>query len=148
MKYSGFNKKPVKYAGLPYIYRGMLRCAECDCSITPEKHKGHVYYHCTQFKGKHGAAWLREEKITAQLAGFFEKIEIPEEIFETLAANLNKASKSAVDFKTQQYNKLLRERSEATQMLDNLYMDKLKGRINDEQYDKFHGTLKGKLEEV
>ena len=33
-------------------------------AITPEKHKGHVYYHCTQYNGKHGAKWLREEEIT------------------------------------------------------------------------------------
>ena len=36
-------------------------------SITPEKHKGHVYYHCTQYNGKHGAKWLREEEITRQI---------------------------------------------------------------------------------
>lgn len=51
----GFNKKPFKYAGQPYIYRGLLRCGHCGLAITPEKHKGFVYYHCTQYKGKHGA---------------------------------------------------------------------------------------------
>jgi site-specific DNA recombinase len=34
------NKKKFKYAGLPYIYRGLVRCSHCDCAITPEKHKG------------------------------------------------------------------------------------------------------------
>ncbi len=63
----GFKKKPFKYAGYPYIYRGLIRCDECGLSITPEKHKGHVYYHCTQYNGKHGAKWLREEEITEQL---------------------------------------------------------------------------------
>jgi len=33
----GFNKKPFKYAGQPYIYRGLLRCAQCGLAITPEK---------------------------------------------------------------------------------------------------------------
>ncbi len=37
-----FNKKPIKYAEMPYIYRGLIRCADCDLAITPEKHKGYV----------------------------------------------------------------------------------------------------------
>ena len=69
-----FNKKPVKYAGMPYIYRGLIRCAECGLAITPEKHKGHVYYHCTQYNGKHGAQWLREEEITKQLEKVFKNL--------------------------------------------------------------------------
>jgi len=40
----GFNKKPAKLAGLKYQYRGLLRCDHCGLSITPEKHKGHVYF--------------------------------------------------------------------------------------------------------
>lgn len=42
--------------------RGLLRCG--GLRITPEKHKGYVYYHCTQYNGKHEAKWLREEEIT------------------------------------------------------------------------------------
>jgi len=71
---SNFNKKPVKYAGLPYIYRGLIRRAECGLSITPEKHKGFVYYHSTQYNGKHDAQWLREEEITNQLETVFKNL--------------------------------------------------------------------------
>lgn len=60
----GFHKRKYKYAGLPYFYRGLIACGTCGCSITPEKSKGHVYYHCTQYKGKHGAQYLREEDLT------------------------------------------------------------------------------------
>ena len=41
-----FKKKLVKYAGKAYIYRGLLKCAHCGLSITPEMQKGYVYYHC------------------------------------------------------------------------------------------------------
>ena len=58
-----FDKKPIRYAGKPYIYRGLIRCGDCGMAITPEQHKGRVYYHCTQYKDKHGAAWLREDEV-------------------------------------------------------------------------------------
>lgn len=49
---SSFKKKPFKYAGKPYIYRGLLRCEHCGLSITPEKHKGCslLSLHATQRK--------------------------------------------------------------------------------------------------
>lgn len=74
---ASYKKKPAKFAGLPYIYRGIFRCATCGLAITPEKHKGFVYYHCTQYNGKHGAAWLREETITEKLSQVFKNLQLP-----------------------------------------------------------------------
>lgn len=56
---AGFNKKHSKYAGKPYVYRGLIKCGVCGCAITPELHKGHVYYHCTGYKGKHKSRWVK-----------------------------------------------------------------------------------------
>ncbi len=81
---SGFVKKEIKFDGKPYIYRGLIRCAHCGLSITPEKHKGHVYYHCTQYNGKHGAKWLREEEITRQLGAVFKNLQMPHEILNEI----------------------------------------------------------------
>ena len=44
---NGHHKKSFKYAGKPFIFRGMIKCADCGCTITPETTKGHIYYHCT-----------------------------------------------------------------------------------------------------
>ena len=43
----GFHKKPFKYASKPAIFRSLMTCAECGCTITPEKHRGKMYYACT-----------------------------------------------------------------------------------------------------
>lgn len=76
----GYHIKPVIYAGLPYPYRGLIRCAECDCRITFEKKKGlYVYGHCTQWKGKHGAAYVSEKSFTEQFQGMFESFAIPDD---------------------------------------------------------------------
>ena len=95
---ASFNKKPFKYAGKPYIYRGLLRCGHCGLAVTPEKHKGHVYYHCTQYNGKHGADWLREETITEQIGDVFKQLQIPDWVLEKVVGNLGNLHQDKMDF--------------------------------------------------
>ncbi len=92
------QKKPFKYAGHNYIYRGLIRCGECDSAITPEQHKGYVYYHCTQYNGKHGAKWLREEKITEQLGQVFKSLQMPPDIVAQTIETLNHLHENKVAF--------------------------------------------------
>ncbi len=133
----GFKKKSFKYVGLPFIYRGLIRCSECGCSISPERHKGHAYYHCTEYKGKHGAKWLREEEITRQLGQVFKSLQMPPNVQEQILHTLNKVHQGKMEFHNSQLNRLMKEQTDLTKMMDNLYLDKLKGEINEERFDKF-----------
>lgn len=145
----GFNKKNrYKYAGRPYIYRGLLRCAHCGLAITPEKHKGHVYYLCTQYNGKHGAKWLREEEITEQVGRVFKQMQIPQEILESITETLKEVHEGKVEFHNKILKELTKEQKTTTEMIDNLYMDKLKGSITESQYDKFYKALRDKLTQI
>lgn len=143
-----FNKKPVKLAGQPYIYRGLLRCAHCGLAITPEKHKGHVYYHCTQSKGKHGAKWLREEEITEQLGMAFKRMQLPKEVIQNLSDIMDEVHKNKVEFQTKQFDELIKEQQTLTRMMDNLYIDKLKGSITESEYERFYHSFKEKRDDV
>ena len=145
---AGFNKKPFKYAGKPYIYRGLIRCAHCGLAITPEKHKGFVYYHCTQYNGKHGAKWLREEEITEQLGAVFKNLEIPKEIVQQITETLNEVHQGKVEFHNKEFNRLTKEQKNLTAMIDNLYLDKLKGRITEDEYDRFYRTMRDQLTDI
>ena len=138
----GFNKKPFKYAGQPYIYRGLLRCAQCGLAITPEKHKGHVYYHCTQYNGKHGAKWLREEEITEQIGQVFKRMQVPPEILSQIVDTLSEVHQNKMDFQTKQFDELTKQHKTVIKMMDNLYMDKLRGCITESEYDKYYQSLR------
>ncbi|MFZ5954157.1 MAG: recombinase family protein [Candidatus Dependentiae bacterium] len=140
-----FQKKPFKYAGIPYIYRGLIRCGECDCAITPEKHKGFVYYHCTQYKGKHGAKWFREEYITEQLSTVFKSLQMPKDVCAQIAQSLDELHQEKIEFYNKEFDKLTREQKSTTTMLDNLYLDKLRGRITESEYDRFYQSLRQEL---
>lgn len=90
---SRFNKQPVKYAGLPYAYRATISCGGCGRTVTPERSKGHVYYHCTQYDGKHGAKWLREEELTDQITKAIEAIHPTQEQFDEVIEALKLSPK-------------------------------------------------------
>ena len=136
-----FKKKPFKYMGLPFLYRGLIRCDDCGLSISPERHKGYAYYHCTQYKGKHGAKWLREEEITRQLGEVFKALQMPKRILEEIVSTLQEVHQHKIEFHNNQLAKLTKKQKELTKMMDNLYLEKLKGKIDDEQYDRFHSSF-------
>ena len=146
---SGFKKKPFKYAGKPYMYRGLLRCAHCGCSISPDKKKGkYVYYQCTQYHGKHGAKMLREEKITKALEDVFKRLQVPKNILDQIVETLSKVHKDKVEFHNKHYDMLIKEQKNITRKMDNLYEDKLDGKISEEQYERFHQKFKEQKEEI
>jgi len=61
----GWNKKQFQYAAKTFIFRGLLRCAKCGCTMSPEIKKGrYIYYSCT----------------TAKKAICSKKIFVPEEV--------------------------------------------------------------------
>ena len=145
---AGFNKKPFKYAGKPYIYRGLIRCGDCGLAVTPEKHKGFVYYHCTQYNGKHGGKWLREEAITEQIGLVFKNLIMPTELLEQITQTLNAVHQDKVEFHNKELDKLTREQKTITKMMDNLYVDKLKGSITNNEYDRFHQTFREQAADI
>lgn len=145
---AGYNKKHFKFAGLAYLYRGLIRCAFCGCIVTPEKHKGHIYYHCTQYKGKHDIEWLREEDITEQFAVVFKKLQIPTEILEDITGSLKSVHQGKSEFREEQLKQLTNEKDRYAKRLENLYLDKLDRSITTSEYDRLYTDFRNKINEI
>lgn len=144
----GYKKKPYKFAGIPFLYRGLIRCDICGLSVSPERHKGYAYYCCTEYRGKHGAKWIKEEQITEQLGQVFKSLQMPKSMREKIIPSLQELHQNKVEFHNKQFKQLMKEQEELTKMMDNLYFDKLKGRISDEQYDKYYNSFTTKKDDI
>lgn len=58
-----------------FIYRGLILCGECPCSITADKKKQRfIYYHCTGHENKHKKAYVREEIITQRIIDYLKSL--------------------------------------------------------------------------
>lgn len=62
--------KEQKYAGIPFVFRGLITC-KCGCAITPEHHKKgnkeYVYLRCSHQKGTCNQKLVNENTILEQL---------------------------------------------------------------------------------
>jgi len=114
-KRSGKHKR-FKYAGKEFAYRGLLRCHECDCVITPETKKRklkdgtynlHTYYHCTNYHKVHAKIkHVKESIIDKQFEELFDNLEIPEEKLKEITASLKQSHKDKNHFFEQEYKHL------------------------------------------
>ena len=146
---AGYNKKHSKFAGLPYIYRGLIRCSECGCMITPEKKKGqYVYYHCTEYKGKHKAKYIREEELTEQFAQLFKSLQIPKDIVEGITETLRKSHKDKTQFHRTLLDELQKEYQKLETRIEAMYEDKLDGSITESYYNKKREEFRTKQKEI
>ncbi|MDQ5961687.1 MAG: site-specific recombinase, partial [Patescibacteria group bacterium] len=77
----------------PYLYRGVFRCAECNCFITSETQKGHNYLHCTKRVKVCLQKYVREENISLQVVSFLQKTILPEYASQWMLAEIEKEQK-------------------------------------------------------
>ncbi len=138
---AGFCKQPAKYAGLPFPYRGLIRCGQCGCALTPEKKRKksgleYVYYHCTGYHGKCKTQWLREEELTKQLAKLIEAIRLPDDITKELVQTLKESHEDKKAFHQNLLNDLTQEYERYEKRIERMYEDYLDGRITESMYNK------------
>jgi site-specific DNA recombinase len=143
----GYAIKSKRWAGLPYAYRGLIKCADCGCSVTFEKKKGtYVYGHCTQYRAKHGAAYVPEHKITEQLQVLFQSISIPEYAYSQVSQALRQSHEEKKQLHSETSVQLDAEILKYTNRLEKIYDDYLDDKISETLYkrkfDEFNKTKK------
>lgn len=156
---ASYKKKPFKFAGLPFPYRGLITCSMCGCRITPEKKikKGRVYtyYHCTQYNGKHGARWVPETYLTEAFTSVLDALRIPDDIRRKLEDD-SQASKREVHESAAQALEERRQQIERYERRkEQMYEDKLDGAITQDyynaqkaKYDEIQESLRRELEDI
>lgn len=87
--------KEQKYAGIPFIFRGLITC-QCGCAITPEHHKKgnkeYVYLRCSHQKGACSQKLVNENTILEQLEQeIFHQIRISPTMHDLLKTSITQS---------------------------------------------------------
>jgi site-specific DNA recombinase len=145
----GYAIKPKRWAGLPYPYRGLISCKDCGSRITFEKKKGkYIYGHCTQFKGKHGAAYVNQDDLTEQLESVFNQVQMPEEAYLEVSQALQKSDEQSKRHNAEMAKALNDETAETNAKISRNYEAFLDGMITQEMYKKKHEELTENLKRL
>jgi len=78
--FNGYNKKPFRYACKPFAFRGLIKCAECGCTITAERTKNkYNYYSCTNSHKIHAKRlYVNENDLFKPVERVLRKISLTE----------------------------------------------------------------------
>lgn len=87
--------KEQKYAGIPFVFRGLITC-KCGCAITPEHHKKgnkeYVYLRCSHQKGSCNQKLVNENTILEQLEKeIFHQIRISPTMHDLLKTSITQS---------------------------------------------------------
>lgn len=134
---NGYKSKPNSAGGLPFAYKGLVRCSECGCLVTFEtKKQKYTYGHCSQYKGKHGAKYVQEKNFTSQFKSKLKEIVVPDDVADTILKLINADKATANSNRDSQIAALNAEVARYENRMDRLYEDHLDGKIDDDLYER------------
>jgi len=129
--------RPEKIQKHNFAFSGLLTCAKCGCTITAEiKKKKYVYYHCTNYKGKCGDKFIREENLAEKLGELVKKIKIEPKIITWLKEALLMSYQDEKEYHNSQIKSLQEQYNKLQHRLDKIYIDKLDEVVTTEFYQE------------
>jgi DNA invertase Pin-like site-specific DNA recombinase len=118
-----------------FAYTGLLKCSHCGSGITAEiKKEQYIYYHCTFDKGKCGAAYVREEELERQFEEILTDFSFSPEVLEWMREALRQSAQEKKAFTDRALEKLSAENLKLKNRIDQMYLDKLDGEIDETFY--------------
>lgn len=134
----GFNRQNFKRTNKPYIFRGLVRCAECGCTISPEIKKGkYVYYHCTNYHGNcKNVVWIKEEDLIKQIKPTLLDLQMEDDAIEELKRELRGIHEAEQAYYEQNVAAINKKITTIDLKMKVMYEDRLDGRITPEDYDE------------
>jgi len=145
-----WHKKPFRYAAKPAIFRGIIKCAECGCMITPEIKKGkYIYYSCFDYHKVHKKRiYVREEELLKPIYNVLRSIQIPANVMEWLTKELKRIHENKSVFHQENLKKLQKDYDVLEDRISRMYDDKLDGFISEELYEKKLKEYKEKQRDI
>lgn len=146
----GKQHKLQKFVSKDFIFKGLLNCQKCGCSMTPEIKKGKfVYYSCTNAKGICQREYVPEKTLLEPIYEVLERFEgITEETQNTLVKELRETTEDEIAFHKAQIHRIRTEYDQLKQKDDRLlemYLDADKS-ITKDIYDKKHQEYHDKIQ--
>lgn len=144
----GRKAHPYKLASSDFIFKGLLKCQNCGCLMTPEMKKGRfIYYSCTNAKRVCKRVYIPEKTLLEPVYKVLDRFaSIKEEVQEGLIDELRKNVETEKVFHKEQISRIRNEYEQVKEKDDRLLEAYLEKSITKEIYDKKHQEFADKLQ--
>lgn len=146
------KKTPYKALSRDFIFKGLLKCQNCGCTMTAEikkkpSGKTFTYYSCTNAKGVCKRVYVPEKDLLKPVYEVLERFEsITEEVQNELVKELRKTSEAEIVFHKDQIERIRADYDKAKAKDDRLLEALLDQSITKDMYDKKHQELQDQIQ--
>lgn len=150
----GKKKNYYKAMSKDFIFKGLINCKNCGCTITPERKikksgKEYIYYSCTNSKKTCERVYVSEQELLSQIYSVLERFEsIPESVQEKLVEELRKNTESEVVFHKTQLDRLRSDSDKLKIKNERLLEALLDQSITKDIYDKKHQEQQDEIQRL
>lgn len=124
---------PVKHE---FAYSGIVRCAFTGRLLTPDiKKRKYIYYSPARFDGPGKRPFVREEVLDQQFSDVLRELSFGNDILEDVSKALRESHADQRRYCEEQTARLQAEYTKLKGRLDQMYVDKLDGRVTQDFYD-------------
>jgi len=143
------SKTTPKYSKHSFLFKGLIRCAECEGVITWEVQKGIAYGHCNHYRNCKQVTWVKEYELDEQLTSGFDALKLlSPRLVEWIRKVLKESHQDQISYRTTQLTELQARQDQLRQRLDRLYDDKVDGIISEDFFEKKHQLYAQELEDI
>lgn len=140
--------KPKSKKGM-FAYTNFIKCGYCNSHLTAEiKKEKYIYYRCSQHGNNHGQPFLREEYIENEFAEYLKNIKLTDYQKEAVISGLKESHKDKIEYHNTMMSNLNELIKRNQTRIDNMYIDKLDGKISEEFWQQQHNKLQKAKDEA
>jgi DNA invertase Pin-like site-specific DNA recombinase len=139
----------TRYSEKPFIFRGLIKCAASERTVTCDLKKGrHVYLICRDPADPSKKMFVPEDEVLKQVLAVFRSIKVPEKLLDALLAHMQESHAAEQKFHADEMAALRAEYDRLQGKLATLLDMRLDKSITQSEYDKKARELKQRQTEI
>lgn len=120
-----------------FLFRALINCIECEGKITWETQKGIIYGHCNHYRNCSQRTWVKEPDIEKQLLNELDKMKVKSDrLAEWIRQAFKDSHKDQIEYQERSVSELQTRLKQVQARIDNLYDDKVDGKIDEDFYKR------------
>lgn len=152
-----WNKKPFKWGGKEYIFRGLIKCATTGRVVTAltksrTYNNGNTgewtYLRCWNPDNPEKNMYIKEEDVLEQVQRVFDTMHLDKELLEKVVEVIKQSHKTEKDYRKQKVKELNSEHTKAQNKLDRLTDLFLEGVFDEKEYREKRKQLEEKRTKI